>query len=255
MNILHAIILGMVQGLTEFLPISSSGHLVLVESIFNIENDILFFDIMLHLGTLFAVLIFYRNQIIKIIKKPFSKLTLNLLLATIPTVIIGLLFKDFFVSSFSGQYLVVGFLITCIFLTGIHNIQSNYNLDDNIRPLKAIIVGIFQGLSIMPGISRSGSTITASIVQGVNTNEATEFSFLLSIPVILGSSILQVFDIFKSNIQISISPIAIILGMLVSFITGLIAIRFMNNVINKNKYHIFIIYLLCLSISILIFQI
>ena len=88
MNILHAIILGMVQGLTEFLPISSSGHLVLVESIFNIENDILFFDLMLHLGTLFAVLIFYRNQIIKIIKKPFSKLTLNLLLATIPTVII-----------------------------------------------------------------------------------------------------------------------------------------------------------------------
>lgn len=254
MKIIYAIILGAVQGLTEFLPISSSGHLVLLENAFGIKGDIVFFDLMLHLGTLFAVCLFYRKTLWNLIKKPFCPLMRNLVIATIPTIIIGLIFKDFFVSSFSGQYLIIGFLITAIFLTGIQYIQFNYNLDENINFVNAFIIGMFQGFAIMPGISRSGSTITAGIIQGVNKKDSTEFSFLLSIPVILGSCILKTFDIIKNNIEINISIISLICGVISSFIFGIFSIRFMKNIVAKNKYHIFIIYILCLSIGILIYQ-
>ncbi|MBQ7307226.1 MAG: undecaprenyl-diphosphate phosphatase [Clostridia bacterium] len=254
MKIIHAFILGIVQGFTEFLPVSSSGHLVLLEDIFNIENDILFFDLMLHLATLLAVIIFYRKKIWQLIKKPFSPLMLYLIMATFPTVIIAFAFKDFFVSSFSGEYLIIGFLITCIFLTLIQNIQTKYKLEEKMSVGKSIVVGLFQGLSIMPGISRSGSTITASIIQGVNQEEAADFSFLISIPVILGSSVLQFVDIIKNDITLSISVWCIIVGMITSFIFGILSIKFMTNIIKKNKYHIFIIYLLCLSILILILK-
>ena len=254
MKIIHSIILGTIQGLTEFLPVSSSGHLVLVENLLNIENDIIFFDLMLHLATLLAVIIFYRKKIFKLIKSPFSPLMLHLIMATIPTVIIAFLFKDFFISSFSGEYLIIGFLITCIFLTIIQNIQTNYKLEEKMTVGKSIIVGLFQGLSIMPGISRSGSTITASIIQGVNKEDAADFSFLISIPVILGSSLLQFIDIVKNDITISIPIFNIIIGMLASFIFGLLSIKFMTGIIKKNNYHYFVIYILLITILMILLK-
>ena len=252
MNTLYAVILGLVQGFTEFLPVSSSGHLVLLENIFGIKNDTIFFDVMLHVGTLLAVCIFYRKTIIKIIKNPFGKLTWQIIVASIPTVIIAILFKDFFTSAFSGEYLVCGFLVTCIFLIVMTVLQSKYQMNGKINLLNAFVTGIFQGIAIMPGISRSGATITSCVVQGINKEEGTEFSFLLSAPVIFGSMAMELVKINKSGETLSIGIGYLIIGVITSFLSGLVAIKSMNNIVKRNNYYIFVIYLLCLSALIII---
>ena len=244
MNIFYAILLGIVQGLTEFLPVSSSGHLVLIEKILNISQDIVLFDLMLHLGTVLAVCVFYRKTLVKILKDPFGELSRKIIVACLPTIIIGLVFKDYFESAFSGEYLVCGFLVTAVFLVIMWLVQSKYTLNQGITYLGAIITGIFQGFAIMPGVSRSGSTITSCIVQGVDKEKATEFSFLLSVPIIVGSSVLE---LLKINKNIVIGAEYILVGVLTSFISGLVAIKIMNKVIKSNKYYVFIIYLLLLS--------
>lgn len=240
-----AIILGCVQGFTEFLPISSSGHLVLLEQIFNIKNNVILFDVILHLGTLIAVIIIYRKSILKLIKNPFSEKMFLLITATIPTLIIALLFKDFFEASFNGSSLIFGFLVTAIFMFICQYISKKYYLTKQFNYKTSIIVGLFQGFAILPGISRSGSTITSSLVCGVNRKDAAEFSFLLSIPIILVSALYECLKLTSTTLDISFDCIS--LGFIFSFITGIISIKFMLNVIKKSKYHYFAIYLLILS--------
>lgn len=240
-----AIILGCVQGFTEFLPISSSGHLVLLEQIFHIENNVILFDVILHLGTLIAVIIVYRKSILELIKHPFSEKMFLLITATIPTLIIALLFKDFFESTFNGSSLIFGFLVTAIFMFICQYISKKYYLTKQFNYKTSILVGLFQGFAILPGVSRSGATITSSIVCGVNRKDAAEFSFLLSIPIILVSALYECLKLPSTTLNISFG--CILLGFVFSFITGIISIKFMLNVIKKSKYHYFAIYLLILS--------
>ena len=245
MTIFVAVLLGVVQGLTEFLPVSSSGHLVLFQKIFGIEVDCLMFDIVVHLGTLVAVLVAYRKSVLEIIKRPFCEKAQKLVFATLPTIIIALIFKDFFKSAFDGSLLFIGFFVTGIFmLIADYFCKKNYQYK-NLTYGGSIVMGIFQGFAILPGISRSGSTITSAMVQGVRREESAEFSFLMSVPAIFGSLVFELFDIGKASVDISVW--AMVLGFVFSAVFGYLAIRLMKRVIKRAKFLWFAVYLFFLS--------
>lgn len=246
MSILIALFLGVVQGLTEFLPVSSSGHLVLFQKIFGINVDCLLFDIVLHLGTLVAVCVVYRKSIWQILKNPFCEKGQKLLFATLPTVIIAVLFKDFFKSSFDGGLLWVGFLVTAAFMFfADYSCKNNYQYK-NLGYGHSVLMGVFQGVAILPGISRSGSTITSAMVMGVRRNQSAEFSFLMSIPAILGSLIFELFDMSAGALTVDVLPL--VLGFVSSAISGYFAIKIMLKVIKKARFVWFGIYMLLLSV-------
>lgn len=245
MTVWIAILLGIIQGLTEFLPVSSSGHLVLLEQIFGIENNVILFDVILHCGTLLAVCFVYYKSIWNIIKNPLSKESKQLLIATIPTFIIALIFKSFFEKSFDGSLLVFGFITTAIFLIIAEVISKKYYQYKELDYTKAGIIGVFQGLAILPGVSRSGATITSAIVQGVRREKATEFSFLMSIPVILASLLYELIKTGKESLVIPFSNFVV--GFIFSAIFGYFAIKLMIKVVKKAKFYYFSIYLILLS--------
>lgn len=252
MSILVALILGIIQGLTEFLPVSSSGHLVLFQKIFGIESNLILFDVILHLGTLIAVVIVYRKSILELIKHPFSKKMGYLVIGTIPTVIIALLFKDFFESAFNGNILFVGFLATSLLLFIASYCDRKYKNYKTLKAKHIFVMGLFQGLAILPGLSRSGSTTCSSIVMGIKKEETLEYSFLLSIPIILASLVYEL--IFSKVTFVSSDILPIIIGFVSSAIFGIFSIIIMKKVIKKNNYKYFAIYLIILSCFLILNQ-
>lgn len=245
MGILEAIVLGIIQGLTEFLPVSSSGHLVLFQNIFGLEGDMLFFDTMVHLATLVAVVVAFWPDIVSIFKKPIQKLTGMLLLATVPAVIAALFFQDFFEGAFEGQYLGFGFLLTAILLVTaewVSKRRAQKQLQKKgVSYKEAGIMGVMQAVAILPGISRSGSTLVGGLFSGVDRNLAARFSFLMSIPVILGSVVLQSYDLVKNGAA-HVEVLPTIVAMVFAAGSGFLAIRFMLNLIRKHKLYGFAIY-------------
>ncbi len=246
MNAWVAIILGVVQGLTEFLPVSSSGHLILFERLFGLNGDNLAFNIVVHLGTLFSVVIFYRKKLWGMVKKPLNKNNILLIVATIPTVVIFFLFRDFFEESFNGAYLAVAFFVTAIMLT-VAEIVSQKSLAKNMDYKSALIMGAFQGLAILPGVSRSGSTLSSGLVCGVKKQEVADFSFLMSLPIILGSLVLEIVGGGFEGVGV----ISLILGFITSFVCGYIAIKFMLGIIKDKKLYPFAIYLAVLGLVVM----
>jgi len=245
-NIINFIIIGIIQGITEFLPVSSSGHIVLFGSIFDMDN-LMLLSIVAHIGTLFAVLFCYRERLFELIRRPFNKTNLHLIIATIPTIIIFLLFNRFFEDSFSTKTLVWGFLISAVFLV-LADLRK-----DSLRPMtkrSALYMGLAQGLALMPGISRSGSTLVCGLLVGVEKKEALDFSFLMSIPIILASAIYETIKI--STMQISINWLGIFIVMITSFIFGILSIKIMLKTVKNNKLFYFSIYLIILSLLVLI---
>ena len=253
MSILEAIILGIVQGLCEFLPVSSSGHLVLLQSIFGIQEGTLFFDAMLHLGTLVAVCVYFRKTLWQMIRHPFSKYPMYIVFATLPTVIVALLFGDFIEAAFSGGFLGVSFLITAVILfITVRMPRQKRDLQD-MRWYDAGFIGLMQAFAIVPGISRSGSTIMGGTVRGFNHDFVAEFSFLMSIPAILGSCVLEIAKITKTGLgDISIS--GTIVGMLFAMIAGFFAISIMMRLIRKGKLTAFSVYCAILGVLVLVDQ-
>ncbi|MGN1208245.1 MAG: undecaprenyl-diphosphate phosphatase [Christensenellales bacterium] len=253
MSYFVALFLGLIQGLTEFLPISSSGHLVLFQNIFGLKSEMnILFDVVLHLGTLFAVVVVYRKSIWDLLKHPFSKKMKMLVLGTIPTVVIAFLFKDFFENAFGGSLLFVGFLATALLLLLASNCDKK-----NIEPKRMgysqiAVMGIFQGLAIFPGLSRSGSTTTSALVLGVNKEEALEYSFLLSIPIILASLAYEL--IFAPVCDLSVGFGQILVGFCASLIFGILSIKLMKKTIKNNSYKYFSVYLIILSIFLILNQ-
>ena len=252
MNVLVAVVLGIVQGLTEFLPVSSSGHLVLFEKIFGINSSqYILFDIVLHLGTLVAVVVVYHKAIWEMIKNPFGEDMQRLVIATLPTVAIALLFKDFFKQSFGGGLLWLGFLITGIFMFFTsYSCKNNYQYK-SLTHKNAVIMGVFQGFAILPGISRSGSTISSGLVQGVRRDQCSKFSFLMSIPAILGGLVFELFDPAIATQSVEFLPL--VAGFLASAVFGYLAIKLMLKIIKKAKFSWFGVYLVILSIATLLF--
>lgn len=239
-------IIGLIQGLTEFLPVSSSGHILLFSKIFNVDCDIVLLSVVCHLGTLLSVLICMRKKVAEIVKKPFSEQSLKLIIATIPAVLAVLFFNKLIDKLYGIQFLIYGFLITGILL-----VVADFLKVKN-KPLgkkQALYMGIMQGVAILPGISRSGSTMAVGMMSGVSKEEACEFSFLMSIPIILGSAVWEAIGLFNTNVDFN--PLALIVAFVTSFIFGIISIKTMLKVVKSNKLIIFVIYILCISIFML----
>ena len=266
MTILKAIVLGILQGLTEFLPVSSSGHLVLMQHFLGIKESQLFFDVMLHFGTLGAVIIVYYQLIGSLVRTGFAtlsqpdfyrrpRLTINntphlrllwfLLLGSIPTGLIAMLFKDSLESIFDKPMVVSSMLmITGLILQLSRLGQRRRHTGTPLRAWHTPLIGIVQGLAIIPGISRSGSTISIALLLGLSPQKAAQYSFLLSIPAILGAVVLKLKDVG----EITISPTAIVAGTLTSFIVGYIALRSLLAILNRGKLSIFSYYCFVLGI-------
>ncbi|MFH2045235.1 MAG: undecaprenyl-diphosphate phosphatase [Pseudomonadota bacterium] len=266
MNIFQAAILGIIQGITEFLPVSSSGHLVLFQNLFGLKEAELLFDISVHLGTLAAVIIFFYKDINAIFVSVFSycktafktgsfalskddletKFALLIVIGSVPTAIIGLMFKKIADQLFSSV-LIAGlmFILTGLILltTSLIKIPPKENALFSIKD--ALIIGISQGLAIMPGLSRSGTTISTGLFLGLNHETAAKYSFLLSIPAIVGASFLSFTDISNSNLI----PLGTILaGVISSCASGYFALKFLLYIVKKGRLHYFSPY--CFAIGI-----
>lgn len=254
MHFLEAIILGIVQGLTEFLPISSSGHLVLFQKLFGLEEGNLTFDTMLHLGTLLAVFVVFRDDVVSMIKKPFSRLTILVVAGTIPTAIIGLTLKDLFEQLFaSGRTIGVEFIITGIILWWAESRPFGFKKIEDITLVDAGVIGVLQGAAILPAISRSGLTIAGALFRGIERDTAAKYSFLLSIPSILGAVVLQGKDILAQGVG-DIQLLPMIVGTIISAFLGYIAIKWMLRLIAGGKLKFFSYYVWVLGLVILAAQ-
>ncbi|MBQ8845230.1 MAG: undecaprenyl-diphosphate phosphatase [Clostridia bacterium] len=245
-SIMILLLLGLVQGLTEFLPVSSSGHLVFLSYLFNVE-DSLFLSIVLHIATLISVLIVFYKDVWEMIKHPFSEETLKLVTATIPTCIIALLFSPLFDSAFEGLFLPFCFMISAVLLI-LTEIFSKGSLEKDLNFKVALFMGIAQGLAIFPGISRSGATICTGTLCRANKAKVAKFSFLMSIPIIVLSMLMEVYEIVVNKVTININIIGLILSFIVAVIVGVFSIKFMIRLTTKANFKWFGVYLGVMSI-------
>lgn len=250
MEIWQAIILGAVQGFAEFLPVSSSGHLILIQRWLGVSEGGLFFDVMLHIGTLIPVFIVFFKDIIGLFKKPFNKM-LMLIIATIPAMLTGLLLGDVVEGAFYGGDLLAACLLALTFvLTAtelfVSEIVSKKRQSE--LPLgykNALAMGVAQSIAIVPGLSRSGTVISAGCYTGLNRKENANFTFLMSIPVILGAALLSGIKVIKDGATIEVLPL--VFGMATAMVTGYIAIKVMLKIIKKANYKWFSLYLLIMA--------
>ena len=267
MVFLIAILLGLVQGLCEFLPVSSSGHLFLVSKLTNgaVGEDYFgsFFTIMLHVATLIAVLFVYREQVLSILKRPIQKLTLHLIIATLPTVAFALILKKWDALDEwldAGNFVGFSFLLTAIFLTASELFFRRRKAKKSIETMRwtdALVIGGMQAIGVLPGVSRSGSTIAGALGMRIDRKSAADFSFLLSIPAILGGLVLELYKMVKEPAAFTVDftfGAAMILAMLVAAISGYFAVRFMIRLITKKGLLGFAVYTGVLGIIVLILQ-
>ncbi len=257
MTSLQAAILGTVQGLTEFLPISSSGHLVLFEQFFGIQSTSLHFEVVVHVATLFAVLIFFFKDLNKLKFRYLAVLGIG----TIPAVLVGLFLKDQVEAAFSSiTEVAIEFFITGIILfiaqreLNKREMNPKHNSLESTSPLHGLIIGIAQAIAIFPAISRSGSTVAAALKLHISREEAFRFSFLLSIPAILGASVLTLIDITKEGIPTTDSVINYLIGGIFAFIFGVMSLLWFKRVMQKAQLHYFGYYCCALSVLLLINQ-
>lgn len=242
MTLGEAIFLGLVQGLTEFLPVSSSGHLVIIEHYLNVRPPGLIFETLLHLGTLLAVIWVFRHDVWSIIQRPRQKMTFLIIVGAIPTGFMGILLEDFFTSLFSSVF-IVGFmlLVTGIFLWLAECLASCRKNLHEMNWFDAVLIGIAQGIAITPGISRSGATVATALVRGLDKRTAAKYSFLLSIPVILGAFVLQLWNIKGvDNSQIALIPY--LTGTIVATLSGYLAIKTFLGFLQRGKLRYFSLY-------------
>lgn len=257
MSILEAIILGIVQGFSEFLPISSSGHLVLLQKLFGIEEGALTFDIALHVATLAAVMVVYRVRILEIIKRPFSKLPVYIVLGTIPIGVLGLLFNDIIERFFeTGATLGAGFIFTGLILMLAENIGKKERDLEKMKVSDPLLIGTAQAVAMLPAVSRSGMTISSALALGIERKTAADFSFLLSIPAILAAVVLDVYKIVKTgeNTLAAIGTAPLLAGMIFAAVCGYIAVRTMLKLIQNRKLKYFSWYLWGLGALVLLDQ-
>ncbi|MBN2423797.1 MAG: undecaprenyl-diphosphatase UppP [Calditrichaceae bacterium] len=247
MDLIKAIILGLIQGLTEFLPVSSSGHLVIFAEILNFTEEGIAFEVFVHFGTLLSVLVAFRKDIAKMLSAPFQMLSsknveqeireywlwdLYIIVGTIPAVIVGLGFKDTIEGLFNNVLLVYFMLI----ITGAIMFSAQFLKEKTVQfnYQNSFLIGIAQAFAILPGISRSGSTIFTGLACGLNREKVARFSFLLSIPAILGAVVLKTNDLIKQPPSAD-ELINLSAGTIVAFISGYFAIFWLLDIVKKGK--------------------
>lgn len=257
MEFIQTIILGLIQGLTEFLPVSSSGHLVLFQNLFGIQEATQAFSIILHVATLIAVFVYYWQDIWALIRHPFQRTTALLIAGTIPTVIIALLFNDTFDAIFGkGKFIGFNFLFTGLILLYADSRRAGRKKIRNMSLFDALVVGTMQGVAILPAVSRSGMTISTCLARGMNREDAARFSFLLSIPAILGGMVMTIKDMVTGEVvltdAVGIAPM--ICGFIAAAVSGYLAIRFMVGVIKNGKLKWFSVYVFILGVVLILDQ-
>ena len=250
----NAIFLGIVQGLTEWLPISSSGHLVIVQQTLNLNVPLLF-DVMLHFGTLLAVFVVFWKDIFKIFKSLFSldfksengKIVKFIIIGTIPVALLGFFLHDIFESFFSNLFSVgIALIITGIILLLTKKCRGRKKLNSS----DSLLIGIAQAIALMPGISRSGITISTGLLRGIDKEKIYRFSFLLSIPAIIGANLLEL----SKQVITEIEKIPYIIGTIIAAIMGYLSLRFLFRILKGGKFYYFSFYCLILGILILIYS-
>ena len=275
MSYIEAIILGLVQGLAEFLPISSSGHLALLQQAFGIHEDkVLLFAVLLHVGTLISVFIVYWKDIwelivelcltirdlctgkgLRLAERPIRKLGVMIIVATIPTAIIGLVFSDFFDSLYNSVIPIgVGLIITGFLLIFAEKKGEGNRGIQQMNFRNAIFIGLVQGVAICPGISRSGSTLFGSLICNLDRKFAVKFVFLISIPSILGSAVLEAPAALEAGVTAAeVGPVLV--GMLVAAVSGLVAIKTMIKIVSDKKLSYFSYYVWVLGLFVVLYGI
>jgi len=252
MTIIEAIFLGIIQGLTEFLPVSSSGHLVLVQSILGVVQPGNEFEILVHIGTLMSVLIVFKNDILALLidmrSKNTQKYILYIIIGTAPSVFIGLGYKSFIESLFNNLKTVGSALI----FTGLVLFSSQFSVKKDLKPsiYTALLIGCAQAIAIIPGISRSGMTISMALFLGFLPKEAARFSFLLAIPVISGAGILTMIDLNENDYEFMVTGM---IGMLSSFLVGFFALKWLIAWLKKGKIYYFGVYCILIGLLTLFF--
>lgn len=279
MTILQAIVLGAVQGLTEFLPVSSSGHLVLVQKLFGMETGSVTLEVLMHLGTLIAVMAVYWREIWNMICHPWKSDLKWLVAATLPAVVVRLLYTDLFVkifagtgaegaftairdglegfidNAFAGGFLGWAFLMTgALLLMGEWLSQRKTKRHGKVRGRDAVVMGVMQAVAILPGVSRSGSTMAGGRAMGLTAKKTADFAFMMSMPTILGAVVMDGKDILTGEIAETLPVVPVIIGVLVSMVFGFLAIRFMLKVVKKSGMRYFALYTFCLGLLVIVDQ-
>ena len=278
MSVIEGILLGLLQGVAEFLPISSSGHLAIVQKLFDLEDVPLLYDVFLHLATLGAVILFFRKRIWSLLQVvgrwicrrslPEDRADLQtivaLLLGTVVTGIFGIVLSDV-VETIDVKYICVGFFVTAGLLIFSDTVESRRRKKRlaaeakstgegklcGVKPLQGLGIGLAQGFGVLPGVSRSGSTIAGALLCGVDREQAGEFSFLLSIPAILGAFVLQLKDLGEMSSTVGLAPV--VAGCIAAFVAGIFALAVLMKIIRKGKLEWFAAYLIPLGILGLLF--
>lgn len=249
MTSFQALVLGLVQGLTEFLPVSSSGHLVFLERVWHVNGGGLLFVTLVHLGTLAAVLFALRHEVKELLQDPFSWTGRMILLSLIPTALVGMVFEEMFERWFQNPVTVgFEFVITGIVLWWIDSIQVGLKKIDDMRAPDALWIGTLQGLAIVPALSRSGLTIAGGLWRGLDRRAAGRFSFLISIPAILGATVVQIDDLTEAPGQangLGLAPA--IIGVLAALIAGYFAVKWTLWLIEHAKMRYFAVYVWLLA--------
>lgn len=269
MKIWEAVLYGIIQGLTEFLPVSSSGHLAMIQNMtgFGGEMDAVAFNVLLHIGTLIAVAIVYFKDILGLVKSFFSlckkifggkfkfsecelheKLVIYIIIGTLP--LIPMILVEDYLELVSGYMIVIGALLLFNGLVLIisDRLAKHCGMIDDMKPKNAFLIGLCQMFALLPGISRSGSTITGGLLNGLDRSEAVRFSFLLSIPAILGSAVVKLPDLFTENLDAPTLGVYI-LGAAVSAVVGVCAIKLLGYISKKSNFSIFSYYCFAVGLA------
>lgn len=257
MEYIHAVILGVVQGIAEFLPISSSGHLVIADAALreysgsSVPAETATMGIALHFGTLLSILVVYRKELPAVLLN--RHLLMLIVIATIPVGVVGVLFADYVEQVFQTPLLAgVALLVTAGFLVAGHALQKPDSTDGEASVATAVVIGIFQAIAVIPGISRSGSTIAAGMFCGLSREQAARFSFLIAIPAISGAAVMQLKKVLTGEEPFSGDPYAIALGTIIAFAVGVFALRWLLKLVVADRLYIFAVYCVlvgCMTIA------
>ena len=265
MNWIQALILGLIQGLTEYLPVSSSGHLAIGQALFGLEDgeSNLAFTVLLHVATVLSTVVILWSEIVWLFKDLFkfkwnegTKYIVNILISMIPVAIVGFFFKDKIEAVFGSGLLIVGIMLLVTASLLAFSYFAKPRQKENISPVHAFIIGIAQACAVMPGLSRSGSTIATGLLLGNKKEKLAQFSFLMVIPPILGEALLDVKDMIEvgfGEAMGGLSPVAAIVGFLAAFISGCFACKWMINLVKKGKLIWFAVYCVIVGVVAIIF--
>lgn len=252
MTSIQALLIGAIQGLTEFLPVSSSGHLVVLQNILAVKEQPLTFAVLVHMGTLISVFVAFRKDIAALLRKPFTKLTYLIIVGCIPAGLVGFFLAPYVEQAFESLLVVgLGLIFTGFILQISERLAKRNLIAKEVREttyLDVIFIGLLQALAIIPGISRSGSTIAAGLLAGLDREFAARFSFLLSIPVILGAGIFELQDLFSSGLNLNTPSI---IGIISAAVFGLLAIKVVMKLVQNGRLAFFSYYVWFLAALVL----